>query len=263
MVNKLAFINGKGGCGKTTSIINIAGVLSDRGEKVLVIDLDKQRNSTFILLSNSEMPKKTVFDFMMGAAEPHEAVSPALFKYANLAPKYYGVDVMVSDIRLEKEAELSDVNIQDKLNSFIEDQGYTWVLVDMPPSNSALNNICFSQIVEFVIVPFSSDVFSISGYGDLMDTVNNAREINENLKILGVYLSRCYKNSALDKYIINALEGQLGNMYIPSFIPHMTDIREAPLFGKPINYYKRTSPSVAAYRDLIEEIEARIELLRM
>ena len=63
MVNKIAFINGKGGCGKTTSIFHVAGVLSKNGEKVLVIDFDKQRNTSDILLLNSEYPEKTVFDF--------------------------------------------------------------------------------------------------------------------------------------------------------------------------------------------------------
>ena len=45
MVKKVAFINGKGGCGKTTSIFHVCGVLAQKGEKVLVIDLDKQRNT--------------------------------------------------------------------------------------------------------------------------------------------------------------------------------------------------------------------------
>ena len=45
---RVAFINGKGGCGKTTSIFHVAGVLAKRGEKILVIDLDKQRNTTSI-----------------------------------------------------------------------------------------------------------------------------------------------------------------------------------------------------------------------
>lgn len=67
MVKKVAFINGKGGCGKTTSIFHVCGVLAQKGEKVLVIDLDKQRNTTDTLLMNNEdRPEKTVLDFSEG-----------------------------------------------------------------------------------------------------------------------------------------------------------------------------------------------------
>lgn len=95
MTKRVAFINGKGGCGKTTSIFHISGVLSKCGEKVLVIDLDKQRNTTSILLMNTEIPEKTVLDFMTGEAEAGEVMAQALFQSrGNAKPKYYGVDVM-------------------------------------------------------------------------------------------------------------------------------------------------------------------------
>ena len=77
---RVAFINGKGGCGKTTSIFHVAGVLAKRGEKILVIDLDKQRNTTSILLMNTNIPGKTVLDFMTGKADAEEVVAKALFQ---------------------------------------------------------------------------------------------------------------------------------------------------------------------------------------
>ena len=167
MTKRVAFINGKGGCGKTTSIFHVSGVLSKRGEKVLVIDLDKQRNTTSILLMNTEIPEKTVLDFMTGEAEAEEVTAQALFQTrGNAKPKHYGVDVMGSDVRLQDEAELSRIDgeaVGERLQRFIEQQGYTWVLVDMPPSNMTLNNICFKYLVDYAIIPFSSDIFSVDG----------------------------------------------------------------------------------------------------
>ena len=93
MVNKVAFINGKGGCGKTTSIFHVSGVLAKAGEKVLVIDFDKQRNTTDTLLMNTEKPQKTVLEFMLGTATAQEATAKALFQSrGNANPKYYNVD---------------------------------------------------------------------------------------------------------------------------------------------------------------------------
>lgn len=259
MVNKVAFINGKGGCGKTTSIFHVAGVLADSKKKVLVIDLDKQRNASTTLLMNSEMPGKTVYDFLKGTCEAKEAVGKALFQSrGNAKPKYFGVDVMVASVELENEENLTkDIDIEEKLSKYIEEEGYDWVLVDMPPSNFRLNEICFSQIVDFVIVPFSSDVFSVNGYGDLIDMVNEAREVNPNLNILGIYLSRYMENCAVDKFIKEQLE-EFGDIFIDVQIPLLSDLREAVMFGRPISYYKMFSKSRSAYERLVKAMEKRI-----
>ncbi len=263
MANKVAFINGKGGCGKTTSIFHVAGVLAHKGQKVLVIDLDKQRNTTDTLLMECEQEvEKTVFDYMTGKATIEEIVRQSMFRSrGNAKPKYYGVDVLPSDVRLEEEKKLRNVDIKDNINAFIETKGYDWVLVDMPPSNKALNEICFSQIVDYVIVPFSSDIFSVSGYGDLMDTVQRAREINESLNILGIYLSRYMENCAVDRYIKEQLE-EFGDIFIDVQIPLMADVREAVMFGRPISYYKMISKSKTAYENLVNAMENKIESFR-
>ena len=89
---------------------------------------------------------------------------------------------MPADKRLEDENLLKNVeDITNQLNNFITEQGYKWVLVDMPPNNKTINQICFSQIVNNIIAPFSSDIFSIDGYADLMEIVNQARAVNENI----------------------------------------------------------------------------------
>ena len=261
MVKKVAFINGKGGCGKTTSIFHVSGVLAQRGEKVLVIDLDKQRNTTDTLLMNNEdRPAKTVLDFFKGDAEAEEATAQALFQSrGNAKPKYYGVDCMVSDVDLQDEAALSEIDgeaIEKRLESFIEERGYTWVLVDMPPSNMTLNNICFRYIVDYAIIPFSSDIFSVQGYGDIMDVMAKAREVNPLLNVLGVYLARYMTQCAVDRYIREELLNF--DTFIDIQIPLASDVREAVMFGRPISYYKAFSKSRKAYENLVDEIERRI-----
>jgi chromosome partitioning protein len=264
VAHKIAFINGKGGCGKTTGIFHVAGVLSKAGERVLVIDFDKQRNTTDTLLMNAELPKKTVLDFLTGAASAGEVMGQALFQSrGNAKPKYYGVDCMAADVGLEDEAILKTVDgerIGAELSEFITEQGYTWVLVDMPPSNMALNDICFRHIVDFVIVPFSSDIYSVSGYGDIMDTVERAREANPSLNILGVYLARHMNNCKVDSYIREQL--LRFDTFIDVQIPLAADIREAIMFGRPISFYRERSHSRRAFEGLVKEMRRRIWALR-
>ena len=257
---RVAFINGKGGCGKTTSIFHVAGVLAKRGEKILVIDLDKQRNTTSILLMNTNIPGKTVLDFMTGKADAEEVVAKALFQTrGNAKPKYYGVDVIGSDIGLQNEANLLKIDggiVGKKLDEFIKDNGYTWLLIDMPPSNMALNNICFKYLVDYVVIPSSSDIFSVDGYGDVMDVLDRARKENPTLNIVGMYLARYMKNCGLDRYI----REQLLNFetFIDVQIPLASDVREAVMFGRPISYYKTFSESKTAYEKLVKEMEKRM-----
>jgi len=261
MVKKVAFINGKGGCGKTTSIFHVSGVLSQQGNKVLVIDLDKQRNTSNVLLMNNEnKPVKTVLNFFKGEAEAEEVTAKAFFQTrGNAKPKYYGVDCMVSDVDLQDEAALAQIDGEragEKLKAFIEERGYTWVLVDMPPSNMTLNNICFRYIVDYAICPFSSDIFSVEGYGDIMELMAKAREVNPRLSVLGVYLARFMDGCGVDEFI----REQLLNFdtFIDVQIPLAADVREAVMFGRPISYYKMFSKSRKAYENLVEEIENSI-----
>ena len=260
-VRRVAFINGKGGCGKTTSIFHVTGVLSKRGEKVLVIDLDKQRNTTSVLLMNTEVPEKSVLDFMEGKAEPEEVTGKALFQTrGNAKPKYYGVDVIGSDVRLQDEQELSKIDgvtVGERLDEYIKKNGYTWVLIDMPPSNMTLNNICFKYLVDYAIIPFSSDIFSVDGYGDIMDVLDKARVENPTLNIIGVYLARYMKGCGLDKYI----REQLLNFdtFIDIQIPLASDVREAVFYGRPISYYKMVSDSKNAYEKLVNEMIERMD----
>lgn len=262
MAKRLAFINGKGGCGKTTSIFHIAGVLSKMGKKVLVIDLDKQGNASFMLLMNNpSLPEATIFDFMLGNAEPDEVTAQALFQTrGNAKPKYYGVDCMVSDVRLENEAVLADVDgemVGDKLDAFIEKNGYDWVLVDMPPSNLSLNNICFRYLADYAVIPFSTDLSSITGYGQIIDVLDKAREVNPGLNVLGVYLSM-YSKWGCEIAIREQLLG-LGDGFIDVQIPHMKDVKESISKGRPISYYKMLSAGKSAYEELVNELIRRME----
>lgn len=261
MAKRVAFINGKGGCGKTTSIFHVSGVLAKRGEKVLVIDLDKQKNTTSVLLMNTDIPEKTVLDFMKGETGLEEVTEKALFQTrGNAIPKYFGVDVIGSDIGLQDEAALAEIDgawVGDRLDEFIEEQGYTWVLVDMPPSNMTLNNICFKYMVDYVIVPFSSDIFSVDGYGDIIDVLDRAREEKANLNILGVYLARYMKNCALDRYIRDKLLEF--DTFIDIQIPLACDIREAVYYGRPISFYKAFSDSRTAYEKLVDMMVKRMD----
>jgi len=258
---KIAFVNGKGGCGKTTSLFHIAGVLSKAGDRVLVLDFDKQRNTTDTLLMHTAPPEKTIYDCLCGAPIGDAAQKAHFQSRGNATPKYYGIDCIASDIRLEDENLLGLIKINkflENLEEYLEINKYQWVLLDMPPSSKTLNDLCFSFIVDYILVPFSSDIYSVSGYGDILNAVEDARRNNPELKIIGVFLARYMANCAVDKYIKEQLEQF--DTFIDVQIPVAADVREGIFFGRPISYYKTVSNSRKAYEDLVGEIIKRVNL---
>jgi chromosome partitioning protein len=275
MAIKLAFINGKGGCGKTTSIFHVTGVLTKMGKKVLVIDFDKQKNTTSIMMMNVDkkrLPEKTVFDVLKGTAAPEDATGKSVFRSrGNAVPKYYGADCMISDRRLEDGTALKKADglkVGEELDRFIERRAYDWVLIDMPPSNPVLNYLCFSYIANYIIVPFTCDMFSLDGYDELVEVIKKSQGVNANLHNLGVYLSRYMSNCALDKYIRFQLVNRFNNKtlnkndFIDVAIPLAADIRESVFYGRPISYYKESSNSSKAYENLVREITTRVEFIQ-
>lgn len=268
---KIAFVNGKGGCGKTTSLFHIAGVLSSQGKKVLIVDLDKQRNSTGLFLMNTpeeDKPTTTMFDFFVGNGLIGTAVARSYFQTrGNSKPRYYGVDVAVSSLSFGDERKIvfsmdgEDFDyrkIRKEFNRYVSANQYDYVLVDMPPSNATVNRLCFYSLVDYAIIPFSSDVFALDGYGDLLKIINEARSENPHLNVLGVFLSRYMSNCAVDKFFRDSLIESLGKTFIDIQIPLASDVRESVMFGRPISYYKQNSKSRSAFEMLVAEIENRI-----
>ena len=261
---RIAFINGKGGVGKTTSVFNLAATLAvEHEEKILVIDADKQKNTTALFTMNTEedeIPEKSLMDFLKGA-DPKECICKSYFRpRGNMNPRYYGIDVMIADIALADEGNYSDLNlktIKKRFEKFVTDEKYDWVLVDMPPSNMALNKAIFGCFVDYVLVPFSSDNFSIDGYGDIMDEVDMGRGLNPKLEILGVYLAR-YSNWASHRWA----KGEIANFkeYIDVQIPHCSEIADAMILGKPVCFNANSSSKAKpAYEKLIKEINKKLK----
>jgi len=256
---KIAFMNSKGGVGKTTSVFQVSGVLSTMGEKVLIIDLDKQCDISYTMLRESPIEDIgfTMFDYMKGMVSPEDVVKKSYLRTRS-KPEYLNIDIMQSDIRFEHQELLTDVDIKDSLNKFIEENNYTWVLVDMPPSNKRINEICFAQIVNFIVVPFSTDYSSVRAFGSLIETWEKAKEYNSELHFLGVYLAKHTKHVAIHKQIKEKMKS-FGDMYLDVCIPDKIEIQESYTYLKPISFYRKYSSSKKAYDQLVLALKEKIE----
>lgn len=252
----ISFVNNKGGCGKTTSIFQIAGVLAERHKRVLVIDLDGQCNATSTLLGNSSMPSKTVLDVLSGSASPDEAIAPALYVARgcrNLSE--HGVFCLAGDSKLLDSDTflLVDDEALAALRTYAE--SFDYVLVDMPPSNSGANRVGF-RLTDNVLIPMtSSDIYATSGYSKIEATINAANDdFNPSLRIIGVYFSN-YIENPMQSWVSDSLLASCAKVMLTTKIPHSSAVAISTVNCRPLVVSAATSKAAEAYRNLTTEIE--------
>ena len=264
-VKRVALVNRKGGVGKTTSLFSIAGVLAGEEDKrVFVIDLDAQINTTTTMLMNvadEEKPKKTIMDILKGA-DIEEALGSAIWQPRGRRDYVkYDVDVICGDPFIDAVDGLVSISEDklaaagEKINEYINTHGYDWVLVDMPPSSKAINDFCFKYIADYMLVPFSPDSYSASGYAQLMRDLSDAQKVNPKARIIGAFLAK--KDSRFGLH--NAVDEELKKLdYYICDVPYEAAVAESTYFGRPVSLYKSRAKGSKSYRKIAKVIDERI-----
>lgn len=247
-MKKIAFINHKGGCGKTTTLFHIAGELASRGNKVLIIDTDKQCDTSNLFLAEEESNydptnAKTIIDYIEGnGLNLNTVIYKNYIRVGNKKPEYKGIDVLTADPRLENQDLVKDlrrkVNVKEYFNFENMNYGYDYVLIDCPPSNKAVEDMVLEDIANAVIIPMTCDINAVRGYGALLDVIELARTKNKELKTLGVFLSMFTEQKKKHREYKELLKQS--DTFIDVQIPYSADVVTATEErGQPMPYYHK------------------------
>lgn len=256
MAKKFAIANQKGGVGKTTTTINLGYGLSQKGKKVLIVDLDPQGNLTTSCGIDSETIKITLADAML------EKINLDKF----LDPKEYiislndEIDIIPSDVGLCG-VELSLVNTMSReyiLKEILDSvaDNYEYILIDCSPSLGMLT-INGLTAADSVIIPVQAQFLSLKGLEQLLQTIAKIkRQINKFIEIEGLLLTMYNRQTNLSKKVKESLEISYGeNIKIfNSLIPLSVKAAEAPIAGKSVLEYSPDNIVSLSYKNLIGEI---------
>ncbi len=245
----IAVANQKGGVGKTTTAINLAACLSEKGKKVLLIDMDPQGNATSGIGVDKTELEYTIYDLMISESSINDCIIRNVYKDMDLIPT--SVDLAAAEIELIG-VERKEFILKDEID-FIKDS-YDFIIIDCPPALSMLT-INAMTTADSVIVPIQCEYYALEGLSQLMHTINLVSErLNPTLDIEGIVFTMFDGRTNLSNQVVENVRYNMGNNVYDSVIPRNVRLAEAPSYGMPIIQYDPKSTGAEAYMALADEV---------
>lgn len=249
MARIMAIANQKGGVGKTTTAVNLSACLADQGQKVLLIDIDPQGNSTSGLGVDKKKVKNSIYDVLIND-EPMEE--------ATVKTKYERLYIVPSNIQLAgAEIELvATISREQKLKHALKEvkQNYDFIIIDCPPSLGLLT-INALTAADTVLVPIQCEYYALEGLGQLMNTIKLVtKHLNPDLKVEGVVLTMFDARTNLSIQVVEEVKKYFRNKVYRTIIPRNVRLSEAPSYGQPIIVYDPKSRGAEVYTELAKEV---------
>jgi chromosome partitioning protein len=247
----ISIANQKGGCGKTTTAINLSACLSLKRRKVLLIDLDPQGHSATGLNIDTDTLEKTVHQALGNAEGTRLGLDEVIVEVAE------NFDVAPSNIGLSTfEHNLSKIKWREtRLRDAIEDldQPYDYVVIDCPPS---LGLLTFNALMASreVFIPIEMGLFSLHGTGKLMEILDLVRAKTEHEIRIKVIATMFDRRTRIAKEILKDIREHFKDKMFRTPINMNVKLREAPGFGKSIVDYARNSKGCEDYLALANEV---------
>jgi chromosome partitioning protein len=242
----IAIINQKGGCGKTTTSINLAACMARLGHKTLLADMDPQGHCGIGLAVPEEQIERTIYDALIEEVDGRPAkVSEIVWQIAS------DFDLAPSNIKLAgfEQVFAGRSGREDRLMKALESvsANYEWCIIDCPPSVGLLTFNALRACDE-VIVPVETGFFSLHGLAKMMETLEVLKDRCHKDILIRVLPTLYDTRTKLAREVLSELRSKFREYLMESTVNFNTKLKEAASFGQPITEY---DPGSRGYKDFV------------
>ncbi len=254
MTKIIAIANEKGGVAKTTTTLSLGAALVERGQEVLLVDLDAQANLSLALGLDVSKVQHTIADVLLNSI-PARSVS----RETGIP----GLDILPANAEMGLVERFLPVrsNYEHTLKAALRNAGgldYDYILLDCPPFLGAITSNALTA-ADLLLVPTQAEYFSVHALRNLMALVRRIRQqTNPNLKYR-LLITMLDRRNRIHRSLSEQLRASFGAGLFETVIETDTKLRESAAAGMPIIYYAPKSRSALQYRSLSQEITQYVQ----
>lgn len=251
----IAVANQKGGVGKTTTSINLAGALGVLERKVLLVDADPQANATSGVGIDPRNVKTSIYECIINEIEPQDIILETNSPNLHLLPAH--IDLVGAEIEMINMPSREKM-MRAALNK-VKDQ-YDFIIIDCSPSLGLITLNALTA-ADSIIIPVQCEYFALEGLGKLLNTIKIVQaRLNPDLSIEGLLLTMYDIRLRLSNQVVEEVKTHFQKMVFDTIIQRNTRLGEAPSHGETIIMHDASCKGAINYLNLAREILQKNEM---